>query len=149
VTRPLVPILPVAVYGTLRVGQPNAGLWRGRAWASTGWAVRGYRLVGAGRGFPYAIPADEDDMIVVDLLTLDGLDVLARLDRLEGVDHGHYDRVLAAAERRPRDGCYELATVWLYVPADHRTAALWAAEPVPGNDWVAHVARDLDDAPWR
>jgi gamma-glutamylcyclotransferase (GGCT)/AIG2-like uncharacterized protein YtfP len=149
VTRHLVPVLPVAVYGTLRVGQPNADLWDGKAVASTGWAIRGYRLVGAGRGFPYAVPADEDEKIVVDLLALytaDAVATLARLDRLEGVPH-HYDRVLAAAERHPRDGRYDLATVWLYVPV-HAEVGRWG-DPIPSGDWVAHVGRDLDGLAWR
>lgn len=125
--------LPVAVYGTLRPGYGNDRLWQGRAECHhDGEAtIEGYRLVG--RGFPYAIPA-EHERIVVGLVQPEPDEyerVLAMMDRLEGVPR-HYRRVLEVATTP--EG---IRACWLYVPAEPR----WHEdnEPVPGNDW-ANVA---------
>ena len=125
--------LPFAVYGTLRVGQPNAARWAELAGASCGWRLDGYRLVGAGRGFPYVIP-DPTAVTVVDLIVPDpdhAATVLRRLDELEGVPF-HYERHTCVVTRG-----HDLRVAWLYVPAEpERYADL---TDVADGDWCAHA----------
>lgn len=134
-----------AVYGTLRPGEANADLWAGLADSVGTATVSGFRLVTNG-GFPYALPADRHDSIVVDVLA--PLDPAAahilgrRLDRLEGVPY-HYRRhtVAVAIDGPPFD-------VVLYVPTHPSDYA--DLPPVPGGDWVNRPPRrsrfDLHDA---
>jgi gamma-glutamylcyclotransferase (GGCT)/AIG2-like uncharacterized protein YtfP len=92
-------LFPYAVYGTLRVGQPNSDLWDGAArYGGTGY-VRRYRLLSNG-WFPYAVPADLSRRIVVDVLwpvASEADSLRERLDRLEGYPH-LYDRLLVDVE---------------------------------------------------
>ena len=124
---------PYAVYGTLRSGMGNDGIWRGLAEVVDAGVVRGFRLVSNG-SFPYALPAGVDSEIVVEVLQPDqGYEETVRhnLDCLEGYP-SFYDRILVDVENDRGN-----ATCWLYTPADpERYEGL---EPVDNNDWRTHV----------
>jgi len=141
--------LPFLVYGTLRPGCGNDGLWRGRAIAIGRVTVPGYRLVDRG-AFPYAITASFDDAVVAEVLmapadTYPAL--LAEMDWLEGVAHGHYARIRAAALTGADQASRTLAELgkrkvigsavvgWLYVAGSGVNVKNLPA--VPGNDWAA------------
>jgi len=122
---------PIFVYGTLRPGSGNHGLWSGYAEAVLDGDVRltGYRLVTNG-SFPYAIPAPDET--TVGCLIVPEPDhynyVLARMDRLEGVPT-HYSRVAVSV-----DGPMTKIVAWLYTPTSDRYHS--ELGPVPGNDWA-------------
>lgn len=131
---PWEPQHPIAVYGSLRPGCGNDGRWSGRAIHASGWTAPGFRLVGAGRPYPYVV-RDPAATVVVDLVIPTGgdyLDVLEDLDWLEG-HPTHYRREAVGVEGH---GQFRLA--WLYVPVNQlRVAGL---ETVDGGDWAAHLA---------
>ena len=109
--------LPIFCYGTLRPDGGNDCLWNQRGHARhDGTAVAiGYKLVARQRAwFPYLVPAmtaqTRGTLIVPDPDCYD--DVLACLDRLEGVPH-HYLRVVVAV--LTPDGPVR---AWAYIAAD-------------------------------
>ncbi len=124
-------IRPVAVYGTLREGGGNARLWSGLARAEPG-VLHGFRLVGHGRAFPFALP-EPGALTVVDLIRWDDaaaeLVGLPLMDRLEGVPH-FYCRVAA----RVTDAWGDDHLAWVYTPAHPERYANLPA--VPNNDWM-------------
>jgi gamma-glutamylcyclotransferase (GGCT)/AIG2-like uncharacterized protein YtfP len=135
--------LPIAVYGTLRPGHGNSILWRGMAEASfDGEAyVMGYRLIG--HGFPYAIPAASSQSLVT-LITPheDTYDqVLAEMDRLEGVGHGFYDRLQVTVVTP--DGP---VGAWMYVPSNKRGSGEEVRVNAEGrHDWNLGVKSRHDE----
>jgi gamma-glutamylcyclotransferase (GGCT)/AIG2-like uncharacterized protein YtfP len=88
--------LPIAVYGTLRVGYHNHRHVAGRTAEITPGVVDGYQLVV--EGLPYARPSTTGHLVVEVMWPLPHIydDVLADLDRLEGyspdADANHYTR---------------------------------------------------------
>jgi gamma-glutamylcyclotransferase (GGCT)/AIG2-like uncharacterized protein YtfP len=126
---------PYAVYGTLRSGMGNDGLWRGLAEPISAGVVRGFRLV-SNESFPYALPAGADSEIVVEVIQPyeQYAEIVRRnLDRLEGYP-SFYDRILVDVENDRGH-----ATCWLYTPVDpERYEDL---RPVHSNDWRAHVIK--------
>lgn len=133
--------LPVFVYGTLRIGQPNYHrlLLASPDHRTAPGHVDGWELRGADAGFPWAVPA-AGGRIVGDLITVAAdayHTVLARLDQLEGCNPHHpgggnlYDRI--AVDVTTAAG---VAPAWMYAAGAllrHR-----AATRVPDGDWVAH-----------
>jgi gamma-glutamylcyclotransferase (GGCT)/AIG2-like uncharacterized protein YtfP len=122
---------PVFVYGTLRPGCGNDRLWRGKASATHNGDVfvSGYRLVHNG-WFPYALADDKSIAVgcLVNPFPAFELEVLARLDALEGVPH-HYLRL--EVDAHTPDG---VTRAWMYVPNYDRSMSNMPA--VPGNDWA-------------
>jgi GntR family transcriptional regulator/MocR family aminotransferase len=134
------PELPIAVYGTLRRGEHNAGLLRGARFLGSG-RVDG-RLhampTSPHRRYGYPCLVDWTDPaavagVAVELYALDA-DGLARADRLEAYDPS--DEAGSEYVRRAvdvRDGPADRA--WVYVYNGPRDAI---GEPIHGGDWVAH-----------
>lgn len=130
----------VFVYGTLRPGFGNhdwtVGHLPHRAVPAF---VSGFRLVGQGRPFPYAVP-DPAAVTIGEVLAFEEPEwpeALSAMDRLEGYPV-HYDRVLVEATTRDRP--QRTLAAWLYTPVGDRYAAL---PPVPGGDW-RNNRRDRD-----
>jgi gamma-glutamylcyclotransferase (GGCT)/AIG2-like uncharacterized protein YtfP len=130
-------MLPVFVYGTLRPGRGNDRLWQCKATHHhDGEAMaRGYRLVHNG-AYPYAIPAPDEFAVgcLLRPLWTKYREVVAEMDRLEGVAYDHYKRVAVTVElAKGRE------QAWIYTPVDPDH---YANHPkVPGNDW-ARVGED-------
>ncbi len=88
--------LPIAVYGTLRVGYGNHRYMAGRTAEIATGVVEGYQLVVD--GLPYARQSTTGHLVVELMWPLPHIydDVLADLDRLEGyrpeADSNHYSR---------------------------------------------------------
>ncbi|MCQ4043599.1 gamma-glutamylcyclotransferase family protein [Streptantibioticus rubrisoli] len=130
--------LPVFVYGTLRPGEANHGLLRGRTAAETP-AVLSGALLYEGPGYPYAVDDPGGGEIhgeLIDPLPQVYEAVLADLDRLEeyvpGAPGNLYERV--AREVRPTSGRPRSAWVYFAAPA---TARVLRANGVPirSGDW--------------
>ncbi len=104
----------LAVYGTLRLGQPN---WRRLLWAARHLGTHrldGFRLYDGG-AFPYAVPSEKSG-IVVDLFAVDA-QTLAACDGLEGhPDHYRRRPVVVAGQ-----------SAWLY-----------GVDEAPGLPSIAH-----------
>ena len=81
----------VAVYGTLRRGQHNHAVLGASCFVGLAKTAPRYTLFDLGVGFPGMVEGGESS-VVVELYEVDAA-TLARLDRLEGVDHGLYRRV--------------------------------------------------------
>jgi gamma-glutamylcyclotransferase (GGCT)/AIG2-like uncharacterized protein YtfP len=125
--------LPIAVYGTLRPGHGNSALWQGFADAEhdgDAYAL-GVELRSNG-GFPYAVPATGAESVVALIHPREGWyeQVLERMDRLEGVSGGHYDRVTIGVYIAPER---VVTPAWIYVAGDADYAR--RLRPVPDNDW--------------
>jgi gamma-glutamylcyclotransferase (GGCT)/AIG2-like uncharacterized protein YtfP len=126
--------LPYAVYGTLRPGCGNDGLWFGLAKLGVAGYVNDHRMVtGPSASFPYAIPA-LFSAIVVELVhpveRFAGL-LRDRLDTLEGYPH-FYDRKVVEVETYagPVDA-------WFYFPCS--TTFLGDTVNVFCGDWVQFI----------
>lgn len=120
----------VLVYGTLRPGEPNFNLVDWAEPECIRATLNGWELLGAGRGFPYAVP-EPGKSLTGDVLTFPKWawdDVLDRMDMLEGVPH-HYLRTVCTADTDRGPIC-----AWVYTPTFRPTYA-----PVPGGDWKAHM----------
>lgn len=131
-------VAPVLVYGTLRKGQPNAGLLAGRATYGATIRIEGFALIDAG-WFPYAVPA-EGESITVEVVSLHpnrAGETLRDLDRLEGFIEGNpaslYTRELVSW----RDGHGVLRQGWLYVPSAATQARITRSgdTTIPSGDW--------------
>ncbi|MFF8091927.1 gamma-glutamylcyclotransferase family protein [Streptomyces sp. NPDC016675] len=132
--------LPFFVYGTLRPGGRNHGLFlRGRTLAEEPARLPG-ALLYAGPGYPYAVEDDAAGVVGGELVTARPEaygELLAALDRLEeyvpGEPHNLYDRV-ARTVVRDADGAPVRA--WVYVAAPAVAARLRAlGTPVEGGAW--------------
>ncbi|KUH35724.1 MULTISPECIES: gamma-glutamylcyclotransferase family protein [Streptomyces] len=137
--------LPFFVYGTLRPGEVNHGLFLAGRTA----AVEPARLPGAalhdGPGYPYAVPGGHGEVAGDLVHAAPGAygELLSELDRLEEyLGPGH---PLNLYERRPcdtvrlRDGA--VVRAWVYVPAPRTTPGA----PIPGGDWLSR--RPVPGAP--
>jgi gamma-glutamylcyclotransferase (GGCT)/AIG2-like uncharacterized protein YtfP len=134
------PPTALAVYGTLRRGEPNASLLSGARYLGRG------RIAGRMREMPrtaereYAYPSlvlGADGDVVIEVYDLPDPAMLAAADALEAfdpadVDGSEYVRRLVDVVDGP------VATAWVYVYNGPPEAM---GEPVPDGDWVAHRAR--------
>ena len=113
----------VAVYGTLRAGQHNHGALGASCFVRQAKTAPRYTLYDLGVGFPGMVEGGESS-VVVELYDVDAA-TLARLDGLEGIDHGLYER--AAIELA--DGSH--VTGYLL-------GAGWRGEkrPIESGDWL-------------
>ena len=106
--------LPIAVYGTLRVGYGNHRYVAGRTAEITPGVVDGYELVV--EGLPYARPSTTGRLVVEVMWPLPHLydEVLADLDQLEGyhpdADTNHYTRTQVTVTTQDGAG----VEAWLY-----------------------------------
>jgi gamma-glutamylcyclotransferase (GGCT)/AIG2-like uncharacterized protein YtfP len=130
----------IAVYGTLRRGEPNAALLSGARDLGVG------RIVGRLHEMPrtderaYAYPAlilDGAGEVIVELYELGDPAALAGVDALEAFDPdddagSEYVRRLIDI----RDG--PVATAWIYV---YNGPAQAMGDLIRDGDWVAHRAR--------
>lgn len=142
--------LPAMVYGTLRPGCSNHGLFlnadNDTAVERTRQArVSGYTMHTHG-GFPYAVPSDDpNDTIVVDVIDVkekDYEDILQSLDYLEGFrDFGHYanhyDRVVVEAVAT--DGSGEKFVGWMYVAHASIWDRIHGMHQIPTGDWKVYL----------
>lgn len=129
--------LPFAVYGTLRPGCGNDHRWLDRAEASAPKRLEGFELIGAGAGFPYAVPVrGSTSTIVVNVVTPEPEhydDVRRSLDQLEGYPR-HYDRIRVEVEYEP---------CWIYVPSwwpeygSVRFRTFNDLRVIEGGDWMS------------
>nr|WP_189949182.1 gamma-glutamylcyclotransferase family protein [Streptomyces alanosinicus] len=131
--------LPFFVYGTLRPGEANHGLFlRGRTAAEEPALLPGAALY-AGPGYPYAVERP-GGRIHGELLTARPdayAELLAALDRLEeytpGDPRSRYERVARHAVRTA-DGAPVRA--WVYLAAPRVAAGLRATGTrIDGDDW--------------
>lgn len=110
----------LAVYGTLRLGQPNWRRLLGAAHHLGTHGLDGFRLYDGG-SFPYAVPS-AGSRIVVDLFAIDAA-MLKACDWLEGhPDHYRQRRVVVAGQG-----------AWLYCVEE--AAGL---PPIAHGDWLRH-----------
>ena len=140
--------LPFFVYGTLLPGQPNTVLWGESIVAQEKALLANGRLYDMG-SFPMLVEAGDEP--VCGLLTYvtdaEYETVLARLDRLEGVDTvqpniSWYRRVVREVE--VANG--RSVPAWVYI--GHQ-AAVQGMMPIPAGDWAAYVAKTFQDiAQW-
>ena len=130
----------LAVYGTLRRGEPNESFLAGARYLGVG------RIAGRLREMPrtaeraYAYPSlilgDGGD-VVIEVYDLPDPAMLAAADALEAFDPAdvagsEYVRRLVDVVDGP------VATAWIYVYNGPPEAM---GEPIPDGDWVAHRAR--------
>jgi len=132
------PPLPVFVYGTLRRGQHNYRLLRGRTVAEHPAVLPGHVLHDA--GLPYVVPGNTEDRVIGELMVVcptQHAEVLQALDWLEGYRPGqssHYVRVRATVQLR--DGAQERnVDAWVYLAGERFLPS--AATLVASGDWLA------------
>lgn len=110
--------LPVFVYGTLRRDQRNyRHLLARHTTAEYDARLVRHRLYDS--GLPYIAECDDPTATVAgDLMLMDPADydeLLAQLDRLEGVEYGHYSRVARPVTYRTGTGAaWQNTTAWVY-----------------------------------
>lgn len=147
--------LPVFVYGTLRVGQPNSRLINeDTVTGRNQGVVSGVGIYGASWGFPYAQDDPTGTAVTVgEVVGLDGSweakEVRTSLDHLEGFSsdrpsNAHYDRVIRPIQV---EGQKEPVRAWVYLMSSSSTRTLDAADLIADGDWVA--ARKTARAPSR
>lgn len=135
----IVPELPFFVYGTLRPGEVNHGVFlRGRTRAEEPARLRDAVLYD-GPGYPYAVeePGGAVTGVLVTALPETYGHLLAELDRLEeyrpGDPRNLYERV---AREVVRGGDGRSVRAWVYVAAPAVAAGLRArGKPIEGGDW--------------
>lgn len=122
----------VFVYGTLREGEPNHRIVRGRLLAPVeravtepGWALYDLGPYPAMAATSNGVGCVYGDLVVVDEATL------AVLDRFEGVDVGHYQRVAISVHNADGDDC----SAWAFVQDLRQVRG--APRLTPG-DWTTH-----------
>jgi gamma-glutamylcyclotransferase (GGCT)/AIG2-like uncharacterized protein YtfP len=134
------PTTALAVYGTLRHGEPNESLLAGARYLGVG------RIAGRMREMPrtaereYAYPSlvlGAGGDVVIEVYDLPDPSMLAAADALEAfdpadVDGSEYVRRLVDIVDGP------VATAWIYVYNGPPEAM---GEPIADGDWVAHRAR--------
>jgi GntR family transcriptional regulator/MocR family aminotransferase len=132
--------LPLAVYGTLRRGETNAGLLAGARFLGTGWVDGRLHAMPSNDarqyGFPCLVVAPEEasrDAVLVELYAI-SREQLAAADALEAYDPND----VGASEyvRRQtvvRDGPVDAA--WVYV---YNGDPDGIGERIAGGDWVAY-----------
>jgi gamma-glutamylcyclotransferase (GGCT)/AIG2-like uncharacterized protein YtfP len=130
--------VPVFVYGTLRRGQHNYRLLRGRTVAEHPAVLPDHALHDA--GLPYVVPGTAEDQVVGELMVVrpsQYAEVLQALDWLEGYRPGqpsHYVRVRAAVqllwEAQERE-----VEAWVYLAGERFRPA--DATLVASGDWLA------------
>ncbi|MEU5207922.1 gamma-glutamylcyclotransferase family protein [Streptomyces sp. NPDC020742] len=135
--------LPFFVYGTLRPGEANHALLRGRT-AHEEPARIGGALLYDGPGYPYAVAGPTDAVVHGALVRPRAADydrVRADLDRLEGHTPGApgnlYERVATDAV------CPDGRTVraWVYLAAEPLATRLrTAGTPIEGGHWRGAAA---------
>lgn len=131
----MTPTLPVFVYGTLRPGGWNHDRWLAPwlALPCRAAVLDGHELHHLD-GLPYVVPGPRG-AVVGDVAVLDGVrydDALAELDRLEGVDCGHYRRVAVDLDGGER--------AWVWLAGAAVAARLGEPTLVVGGDWLARSA---------
>ncbi len=128
--------LPFFVYGTLRRGQGNYRLLRGRTVREVRARLTTARLYDIG-GLPMAI--EGKGQVTGEIMTISPNfyeDMLARLDRLEGVDHEHPDRGFyrrVICTPFTEDGKSTRAWVYLGTPE-----YMDNAQYISHGDWARH-----------
>ncbi|MFI8187627.1 gamma-glutamylcyclotransferase family protein [Streptomyces sp. NPDC085946] len=136
---PVPPPLPFFVYGTLRPGEVNHGLFlRGRTRSEEPGRLRGAVLYD-GPGYPYAVE-EPGGVVSGELVTARPeayAGLLAELDLLEeyvpGSPHSLYERV---ARDVVRDADGRAVRAWVYVAAPAVAARLRSrGRPIEGGDW--------------
>jgi gamma-glutamylcyclotransferase (GGCT)/AIG2-like uncharacterized protein YtfP len=131
------PRRPFFVYGTLRRGQGNYRLLRGRTISEHEAVLPGHALHAA--GLPYVVPAGAGDLVVGELMFVRPsayADVLATLDGLEGYRPGRtslYERIAARAQYRCGDED-RAVEAWVYLAGAHFTPS--SATFVASGDWL-------------
>lgn len=108
------PITSAIVYGTLRPGEGNHRIISSTVCTARDVTVPGFSLY-RDHGFPYAWPDAPTQSITGTHVTFhpdDWAESLHRMDLLEGVDHGHYTRIITAGH--DEDGCAWFG--WIYLP---------------------------------
>jgi gamma-glutamylcyclotransferase (GGCT)/AIG2-like uncharacterized protein YtfP len=130
----------LAVYGTLRRGEPNDSLLAGARYLGRA------RIAGRMREMPrtaeraYAYPSlvlGDGGEVVIEVYDLPDPAMLAAADALEAFDPAdvagsEYVRCLVEVVGGP------VATAWIYVYNGPPEAM---GDPIPDGDWVAHRAR--------
>ena len=74
----------IAVYGTLRKGEPNHQVLADSQYLKT-IRLKGFKMYGA-HSFPAVIKGTEDDSIVIEIYRITSQNILRALDLLEGFD---------------------------------------------------------------
>lgn len=139
---------PVFVYGSLMSGLHNAGLLHPSVDLLSPGHVTGFALRSMRDVFPYAIEGEStSDVVVGEICWIKPAHynrVLARLDRLEGVDSGHYDRGLVLVTLD--DGSPDVLS-WMYTATPEVAEDARASLPeVDGGDWRLHLSQiDVSD----
>ena len=128
--------LPVAVYGTLRTGHHNAHLISHADTYRPVARLYDVALLGRGMSFPYAVRCD-GLITVCELVTIKHrhwLDVISRIDQLEGFD-SRYPHAYGHHYRRVRYTAWigrQSQVVWLYL-ADYPPVGM--ERLIASGDW--------------
>ena len=127
----------VTVYGTLRSTEGNFSLVRDLSPLVSRADVPGYRLVGYGRGFPFAIPDPEATLVgeVLSFTPETWLEAIRRMDSLEGYPHFYTRRLVTVSTP------VGAQVTWIYTPA--HPDGYSDLPDVPGGDWVEGGGSDL------
>lgn len=141
---------PVFVYGTLRSGQGNFGIFGDNYYDMSQGEIEGLALYGAERPFPYAKEASNGlGKAFGDILWIDetpaGRQVRYSLDSLEGFDSNfpsdsHYERKLKMVKFKNYKNEIEERPAWVYVASGSYKTQLREQERIESGDWV--LARD-------
>jgi len=127
--------LPYAVYGTLRPGCGNDGLWFGMAELGAKGYVNDHKMVtGPSASFPYAVPACHSALIAELIYPVERFAGVLRdrLDTLEGYPH-FYDRKIVKVET-----VWGFVEAWLYFAPS--TTFLGETVNVFCGDWVDYLS---------
>lgn len=130
----------LAVYGTLRRGEPNESLLEGAGYMGVGRIAGRLREMPrtAARAYDYpSLVLDGSGEVVIELYNLTDPGLLAAIDALEAFDPhdvagSEYVRCLVPVVNGPVD------TAWVYVYNGPPKAM---GETIRDGDWIAHRAR--------